>query len=252
MTYINDHSGGSVYPSALVGQFETASVKVDVSALTTSQVDADGYLKPNVPLTLNGLSPTTASAVAQVETLTVAGTVDADGAGNAVVVVTSKLLVGGSKTFQVAVANDDTAAQVAAKVRAALGADADITGYYAVGGSSTTVTLTALSAGPNDETLNISIADGTSDGLTTVTTSTNTTAGVAGTASEIPCVTVEAVKVAANNGAGLATASDRLVACAVRGTLNRDVMEDVLGRALTAAEVASLRGPNSNLTLLLT
>lgn len=244
---VKETTGGIGYASALIGDYQTLHVKVDVSALDATQVDAKGFLKPNVPLTLNGVSPTLATAVAQVETLTVAGTVTAD--GNAKVTVTSALLPGGSKEYEVAVANEDTASAVGGKVRAVLQADTILTSLYTVGGSTTAVSLTALNAGPNDATLNIAIDNDTSTGITPVATSTNTTAGVAGKESEVPCVTIEPIEVAENNTTALATAPDVFVACAVNGTLNRDIMEDTLGRPLTAAEVASLNGPNSKLVL---
>lgn len=247
---LTESTGGTAYASALIGDYETLHVKVDVSALSATQVDANGYLKPNVVLTLDGVAPLAASATAQVETLTVAGTVSAT--GNAKVTVTSALLPGGSKEYLVAVTDQDTASTVGGLVRAALGDDPLLTAYYTVGGTTTAVTLTAKTAGPNDPTLNIAITNDTSAGITPVANSTNTTPGVAGSSSEVPCVTIEALKIADNNSSALATAPDVFVACAVRGTLNRDVMEDVLGRPLSVAEIASLRGPNSNLTLSLT
>jgi hypothetical protein len=118
----------------------------------------------------------------QVETATVLGTIGASGAGNATVIVTSAILTGSPLTTSVAVANDDTAAQVAGKIRTALNLVSAITTKYTVGGSSATVTLTAKAAAANDTTLNISVANGTCTGLTTAATSANTTAGVAGVA----------------------------------------------------------------------
>lgn len=126
-----------------------------------------------------------ASGTAQVETATVAGTIS--GAGNVAVVVTSALLRGGSKTFAVAVANSDTAAQVAGKIRDSLGVDSDIVRHFTVSGSTTAVVLTAKVKAANDTTLNIATATGTATGLTTVATSTNTTAGVAGSTLNPAC-----------------------------------------------------------------
>jgi hypothetical protein len=118
---------------------------------------------------------------AQVETATVVGTIEAAGAGNATVIVTAAGMTGSPKTFNVAVANDDTASQVATKIRAALAADAAVTALFAVSGSGANVILTKLLPAANDATLNISIDDGTSAGLTAAPTSANTTAGVAPT-----------------------------------------------------------------------
>ena len=117
------------------------------------------------------------TGVKQQETATVAGTIGAAGAGNAAVVVTSGVLPGGSKTFAVAVANNDTAAQVAAKIRAALQADGLIDEYFVVSGSSTAVIITVKDEAAYDSTLNISVDNGTCTGLTTAATSANTTPG---------------------------------------------------------------------------
>lgn len=249
-TTITDYTGGVLYPSALIGDYQPQSIKVDISALSNTQVDAGGYLKPGVLLNQNGgqLS-STASGVAQVETLTPAGT--ATGAGTALVTVTGALIPGGSKTVPVAYAGTENAAAQAALIVAALGADTDITGNYTVSGTSTVV-LTAKVKAANDASLNMAIDVNDVTGATSVTTSANTTAGVDGADTQVPVVTIESIKVAADNSTGLSTATDVLVACAVSGNLNRDVMEDNLGRALTATEISACKGPNSNLSLSLT
>jgi hypothetical protein len=119
--------------------------------------------------------------VAQVETATAAGTIT--GSGNATVIVTAAGMTGSPKTISVAVVNGDTAATWAGKVRTALAADSAVAALFTVGGSTTAITLTRTSpAGvANDSTLNISLDNGTCTGITTAGTSTNTTAGVAGT-----------------------------------------------------------------------
>lgn len=73
----------------------------------------------------------------------------------------------------------DTAALWAAKVRSALGGVSAITSLYTVGGSSTAITLTALTKAANDASLNISLANGTCVGITAAPFSVDTTAGVA-------------------------------------------------------------------------
>ncbi len=47
-------AGKTAYASALIGKYETLHVKVDISALTSKEIDAKGLLKPNVPLSLLG------------------------------------------------------------------------------------------------------------------------------------------------------------------------------------------------------
>jgi len=128
-----------------------------------------------------------AAGTAQVETATCAGTVTAG--GNASVVVTAAGLTGSPKTLSVAVATSDTATAWAAKVRTALAADVDVAAMFAVSGATTAVVLTRRHAvtvptgtleiySANDATLNISLDNDTSTGITTAATSANTTAGV--------------------------------------------------------------------------
>jgi hypothetical protein len=95
------------------------------------------------------------------------------------VVVTSAGLAGSPLTVPVAVANNDTAAQVAGKIRAALGLVAAITALFTVGGSGVEVTLTRLIGAADDATLNIATSTGTATGLTAAPTSANTTPGIA-------------------------------------------------------------------------
>lgn len=120
---------------------------------------------------------TVTAAVAQVETATAAGTITL--AGNATVVVTGAALENSPKTFSVAVALNDLAADWAGKVRAALTADENIADAYTVSGAGASIVLTAINAVANDATLNISLDNGTCTGITTAASSANTTAGVA-------------------------------------------------------------------------
>jgi hypothetical protein len=125
--------------------------------------------------------------VAQVETATAAGTIT--GSGNATVVFTSAAVTGSPVTVPVAVTNGDTAAQWAEKVRTALAANTDISDKFTISGSTTSIVATRKSTtiatgfpvayAANDSTLNISLANGTCTGITTASTSANTTAGVA-------------------------------------------------------------------------
>lgn len=119
------------------------------------------------------------AGIAQIETQTIVGTIGAAGAGNMDVIITSSILAGSPLTIQVAVANDDTSDEVAAKVIAELELTAAVTDDYAIGGSVSDFTLTALVIAANDASLNIEYADGTSSGLTPDATSDNTRAGVA-------------------------------------------------------------------------
>lgn len=101
------------------------------------------------------------------------------GEGNATVVVTSSGMTGSPITQAVPVASSDTASIVASKIKTAIEENANITALYDVSVSSTDVVLTAKMPVANVSTLNIALSNGTCAGLTAVSTSTNTTAGVA-------------------------------------------------------------------------
>jgi hypothetical protein len=133
-------------------------------------------------LTLNlstGAVTGTVAGTNQVETATIVAAAGATTAGNLNVTVTSALVTGSPLLVPVALLlTDDTAAKVATKVRAALTATAAITAHYTVGGTGDDYSLTAIEKAANDSTLNLAHANGTSAGITTAATSTNTTAGV--------------------------------------------------------------------------
>jgi hypothetical protein len=166
-------------------QVETLPLSGNANGTGTAQVET-ATIAGTIPgtkqvetLTLSGAS---VASRAQVETATIAGTITASGAGNALITVTGSLIVGSPLAVNVAVANSDTAATVAGKVRTALGLQTAITDFYTVGGSSATVTLTKkVPFTFDDTTLNIASANGTCAGLTPNGTSANTTTGQAAT-----------------------------------------------------------------------
>lgn len=92
-------------------------------------------------------------------------------AGNGAVTVTANGMAGSPKTLNVAVLLADTAYQVATKIRTALLADADINGFFDIGGVGVNIQLTAKTEAANDATMNIAIANGTCTGLTNAPTS---------------------------------------------------------------------------------
>jgi len=135
-------------------------------------------------------------AVKQVETFTVAGTVQKGGKGTVRVTVTAanRPELADGLAVLVPVENGDTASVVAGKVRAALIADRDIgapqTGFFDVGGSGADVVLTDRQKLPNDATMNLAYTNGTCTGLTADATSTATTAGVDGVTSQVVTATI--------------------------------------------------------------
>jgi hypothetical protein len=183
-----------VTANGMTGSPKTVNVAVDNGAAQVETATVVGTITTDgnaaVTVTANGMTGSpkivqvaVQSGVAQVETATVVGTIEPAGAGDVEVIVTAAGMTGSPKTVAVAVANDDTASDVAGKIRAALTADADVghvtTGFFTVSGSGADVVLTAKTKATNDATLNVSIDNDTSAGLTAAPTSANTTAGVA-------------------------------------------------------------------------
>lgn len=129
------------------------------------------------------------AGTAQVETATAVGTASAS--GDITVTVSSSGMAGSPLAITVPITSGDTATQWAAKVRTALAATVQVAGRFTIGGSTTAIALTRkplntfVAGGEsvpfyagNDAGLNIAISAG-STGVTTASTSANTTAGVA-------------------------------------------------------------------------
>ncbi|WP_432662553.1 hypothetical protein R9X47_18700 [Wukongibacter baidiensis] len=177
--------------------------------------------------------------VQQVETATTIAADVIDGNGNYDVTVTAadggNLAAG--KTINVAVVATDDADAVAGKVRTALGADGDVTTWFAVSGAGSDIVLTANTAAADDTTINISLADGTStattsnggagSALTAVPNSVDTTAGAA-----------EAKEVATTTVTAGATRGGTITVNVADGTINQDVTVTVTA-GMTADEVAN-------------
>lgn len=113
----------------------------------------------------------------QIETATVIGSITSVAGGNATVIVTGAYIDNSPITLSVGVANLDTDALVAEKIRVALSRNAYISAQYATSGTGANVVLTDHTARSNDTTLNINVDNGTCTGLTAAPTSANTLAG---------------------------------------------------------------------------
>jgi len=153
-----------------------------VTTRVTAVLDED-FLTPTSFGNIKPLDVGTIEGRNQVETATIAVTTVT--AGNLAVTVTSSLVTGSPLTTQVAVAAADTAAAVAGKVRTALNGVAAITDHFTVGGTGATYSLTANVKAANDATLNMGHANGTSGGVTTAATSTDTFTGIAPSVAEV-------------------------------------------------------------------
>lgn len=101
------------------------------------------------------------------------------GEGNATVVVTSSGMTGSPITLSVPVESLDSANIVAGKIKTAIESNDNITALYDVEVSGSDVILTAKAPLANVSNLNMAISNGTCAGLTNVSSSANTTAGVA-------------------------------------------------------------------------
>lgn len=121
----------------------------------------------------------TVAGTNQRESATIVAAAGATTAGNLSVTVTSALVTGSPLAVSVPLTlDDDDASKVATAVRASLNSTPAITTHYSVGGTGADYTLTAILKAANDATLNLAHANDTCVGITTATTSTNTTAGV--------------------------------------------------------------------------
>ena len=130
--------------------------------------------------TATGIATVGTAPVSQVETATIVAAAGATSSGNLAVTVTAAGVTGSPLAIPVALVTgvDTTASLIAAKVRTALGANTALTALYTVGGTGANITLTRTVAANNDATLNIAVAAGL--GVSAITSSTDTTAGVGG------------------------------------------------------------------------
>jgi hypothetical protein len=129
--------------------------------------------------TETGIATIGTAPVAQVETATVVAAAGATSNGNLAVTVTGARITGSPLAVSVPLTTAaNTAALVAAQIRARFNATAAIASKYTVGGTGADVTLTEIDPQNNDTTLNIAIAAGL--GVSAIVTSTNTTTGVGG------------------------------------------------------------------------
>lgn len=233
-----------------------APVNAVVAALTTSLSGANNdlvytavtkgaignsttiaYTNPGTPSSALSVSVTgsaitvslaTGAGTAQVETATVTAASGATSNGNLPVTVTSALLPSGQAVVQVALTTaSNTAALVATAIRAALAADAAVGAKFTVGGTGADVVLTVRPAfvAANESSMNVAWTGVL--GITAVTTSTNTTAGVA------PAITSTATQVKAAIEAS-AAASALVTAANAGGNDGSGVVTALAATALTS------------------
>jgi len=137
--------------------------------------------------TADGLTPAPTSAD------TTAGV--AGGGGTLNIIVTAAGMNNSPKTVAVNVLDGETTAQQTVRVVNALNFDPDVTAFFTTSGT-TTVILTARTPAANDGTMNVASALVDTTGPAAVTTSVNTTAGVAPSGSGNVLITVTGADIA--------------------------------------------------------
>lgn len=214
------------YGNPFVGPVQhTVPVAVPIADLTADEVDARGYLKPGVPLTLAG-------ALVAAMTRSTLGSPAAGGSNVGDGTVGSVVGGWGAPTETITLTCISEAANA---------------GTFRVEGSKSGVIGVATVAVPFvSPIINFTIADGATD---FDIGDTFTIAATAGALDRVHGCVVEAVKVAASNSDTDRTAAGTVpVVVATHGLVNRDLLEDILGRALTASEIAGFAGSNLTLT----
>ena len=121
---------------------------------------------PNIACAVEGFSLSNfIGGTRQVMTATVATPSVAD--GDVVVTVTAANMGGTPKDVTVTVANEDTVAQVATKLRAALAADANVGAFFDIAASGAVVTLTRKTHAANDPAMALAVkTDASNTGVT--------------------------------------------------------------------------------------
>ena len=216
-------SGDNVYGNVMMSPVDAVvQIHADITALTTREVDANGYLKPGVLLTRAG-----ALIAAMTKSVPDAGTIASGGAGttgNGVISAVSGRY--GAPAESIVVTMTGLGATAAFRV------EGTKSGYLGTG---------AVGTAFDSSVIGFLIADGATDFAIGNTVTFVVTGGVSDKAFG---VVHEAVKVANGNAAGdlsAASASHQL-GVAVAGVINRDIAEDNLASAYTAAELAGLTG----------
>lgn len=223
--FIEEAQGQTLYQPPFVGRLDyTLHLLVDVSSLTTSEVDAGGRLVPGLPLTRAGRpvaaqgSSTAATAIA-----------DDDNTGNGTV---SSLAgkVGGKAEVITLKARSATSFEVRGSRSGTL-ADATVGAPYTSAAVNFTLTAGATAFVAGDE-FTVVLTEAAPDVVF----------GIVPEATPI---------VAANptDASLAATTHDVLVAVGVIGVANRDAIETNLGRVLSAAEIAAFESGQCKLVL---
>lgn len=231
-------AGGTGYASPFVGPIDhTLHVKLDLSTLTTAEVDADGYLKPGLPVALStGNLGTRIGVEALAGTAVAAAVAGNTGNGTMGAVTVSAGAKAGVYTLTITEPAANAGAFVVEDPDGINIGNGDVAAAFSAGG------------------LAFTLADGATDFAAgdQFTITVTLTAGGA-IASRLYGVTIEATKLNITLPRDNTTLSnetgDHFVAVATSGIVNRDIAEDNLGRAYTAPELAAFNAAGSHFTL---
>jgi hypothetical protein len=248
---------GTIHPSPFLGPIDHAvPVRVDVSELTSDEVDTHGFLKPGVILTREGLLPSSDGIILELGGFAISSTAEE--------FKTASQLTALIDGRQVDVAADATIPLSAGHVVTAslfgvVVCQVSVAGAFTSKVASTTQAYTtaalALAAAPKADTGNAkvghiaiaadsggwtSITDDLTNGsdLTTATFVEQAVVSQSQNAGRGYGVVIEATKVAAGSTTALLdAATDIDVAIATVCMIQRHVLEDSLGRTLTDEEL---------------
>ncbi len=210
---VTSRTGADTYANPFVGPVgPTVAIDVNIANLTAYEVDAKGTIKPGIPLTRAGalLAAQTLSTVAQ-------GTVTTGNADGVIGAATGGF---GQPAETITATFTTSGATAHASV---VGTKSGYIGELIVG--------TAF-VSPQ---IRVSVADGSADFEAGDVITWAVTAGVD---DKLFGVTVEAINLVADNSNTYRTGTFQ-IAVATAGLVNRDLVEDILGRVLTATEIAA-------------
>ncbi|MDD5487159.1 MAG: hypothetical protein PHW65_06365, partial [Dehalococcoidales bacterium] len=174
-TDISTHFAISGEGANVVLTAKVAAADDDTLDISVTDTGGTGVTFGSSADTQAGVAP-----VCQIETIEVTNGATV-GAGTPVFQIAASVFPSGVEACAVPVtADDDTAAEVAAKIRAAFAADDDISEHFDISGENADVIITAKEAAANDPGLESSMVTADGTGIT-VGSSGNTQAGVEGT-----------------------------------------------------------------------
>lgn len=211
--------GGAAYGSPFVGQMgPVAQIDVNIANLTTAEVDTNGRIKPGIPLTKGGALLGTAAASTHGAAVAAGGNT-----GNG----TIGSITSGTGDF------------APTETITILMTDAT---HFSVSGSKSGLIGTGVAGtGFTSPVINLTLTAG---GTAMVAGDSFTIAATQGASDVLYGVTIEAIKLVADNTSGNRTGTFT-IGVATGGLVNRNLIENILGRTLTDQEVIGFSGGGS-------